>query len=179
MKNIIIQTSDGITGSPHMKMMSLVEPIVKKYADIFGYEYYRWDGMKVNPSGERWFAIYNKPFLFDEIYKRGGYDWIIFMDCDSFITTHKVDFLKNILDDASGKAIISTMVDDQGWWCIDGNSIFINAKHEISQYLIENWLGETLKMYDWNDPLFAISGPGDNIAHHICLLYTSPSPRDS
>lgn len=180
MRNIIIQTSDGVDGSPHLKMLDLTAPIVEKYADIFGYEYYRWDGIKVNPNGKRWFAIYNKAFLFDEIYKRGGYDWIILLDCDGFISTHKIDFLKNTLDSASGKLVASTMVDGHDeWWCIDGNTIFINVKHENSQLLIENWLDRTLKMYDWDDPLFGLVGPGDNVAHYTVGLDNEMVPFHS
>ena len=171
MKNIIIQTSDGVESSSHMHMLDMTGPIVKKYADIFGYDYYRWDGIKVKPNGERWLAIYNKAFLFDEMYREGVYDWIILLDCDSFISTHKIDFLKNTLEAASGKLIVSTMVDiEQGWWCVDGNTIFINTKHENSQLLIENWLDRTLRMYDWNDPLFGLTGPGDNVAHYTVGL---------
>ena len=180
MKNIIIQTSDGIDSSPHFQMLGMSEPIVRKYADIFGYDYYRWDGIKVNPDGKKWLAVYNKPFLFNEIYKKGGYDWIIFMDADSFITTHNVDFLKSILEENTDKAVISSMVDiEQGWWCIDANVIIINTKHEIGQYLIENWVERTLEMYPWHDPMFNLLNPGDDVAHHTVKLHNEIMPFHS
>jgi len=80
---LILQTSDG--DSTYSKMLDVTQDANFQYAKLWGYGYWRWDGIAWGK--EKWLATFNRIYLIDELYRSGEYQWVLFLDPGEH-TTH-------------------------------------------------------------------------------------------
>ncbi len=139
MSVIVVQTCDG---SIYKDLLDTTEAHHRGYCKAFGYDYYRYDGVKrgFNP----WHSSFNRIYLLEEALKDGVHDWMLYMDADAIIydTSKSVD---KFLDPAYA-VIVCRGVSDEENTTYDFNIgvAFYNLKHPNIAHIVAIWK----KMYE-------------------------------
>lgn len=137
MKVLILQSCDGDLFKP---MLDLVEIPNRLYCEKMGYDYKRWDGIKlptttIHPS----FGACNRIYLLQDELESGVYDWALWMDADAVV----VDNSKTVDDfiDCSNAIVACRGADDSdnNWNDFNNGVCFFNLRHPRMPEVLRLW----------------------------------------
>lgn len=77
-------------------MLDYSERVARVYANLHGYDYLRYDGIKRGCKGHH--ATFNRIYLLENQILEGKYDWVLYIDADDIIVDLKKpldEFLKD------------------------------------------------------------------------------------
>jgi len=136
MKVVVLQSCDG---EVYKQMVDATEKHHRSYCMKWGYDYKRWDGIKLpaktpHPS----FAACNRIYLLQDELDSGNFDWAVWLDADSVIVDTNKAF-DDFLDDVH--CIIACKGGDRpdNWWDINNGVFFLNLRHPMTGILLELW----------------------------------------
>lgn len=132
---LILQTSDG--ASRYSKMLDATMGVQMAYANLWGHSYLRWDGIARGDSA--WLATYNRIYLLHELYRRGKYQWVLFMDPDA-VFVDPSQGVEQFLDDSYAVVGCRGGLDRAKIWDINIGVAFFNLQHPDFGGLIREWL---------------------------------------
>jgi len=144
MSVLILQTSDGVR---YKKLLDITAPINSAYAEQHGYAYKRWDGIKVAPTEQRFWATFNRIYLLLEELDAGTHDWILYMDADALVYDGAKPVTEFITND---KAVVACRGGDRhsNTWDINTGVVFYNMRHPRIRIILEAWLELFLTEYE-------------------------------
>ena len=128
-------------------MLDVVEPVNRDYCRNMGYDYKRWDGIKIaslNPFP--FYATTNRVYLIEEELSAGEYDWLLYIDADAVV----IDLFKPLdqfLD--SSRAIVACRGGDNpehAWWDLNNGVTLFNLRHPLIHSVLRLWRSEIESM---------------------------------
>lgn len=137
MKILVLQSCDGELFKP---MLDLVETPNKNYCEKMGYDYKRWDGIKLpastlHPS----FAACNRIYLIIDELKAGIYDWVLWMDADSIVVDHSKQVDEFIKYPNAIVACRGASDSEDNWYDFNNGVCFFNMRHPTMPTLLQYW----------------------------------------
>ena len=134
---LILQTSDGRPTSTYARMLDALQGVHLAYAAQWGFHYMRWDGLA--KGRQAWHATYNRIYLLDDLYKRGRYHWVLWLDPDAIIRDPRLS-VTDLLDERY--AVVGCRGGDNPTLFYDINIgvAFFNLRHPDFGDLIRGWV---------------------------------------
>jgi len=132
---LILQTCDGTRYKP---LLDLSEKASQKYAEAHGHAYKRFDGIILGTMP--WHAAFNRIYLIEEELKNKQYDWVLYMDADTYFAGLEMSLLPFITK--RNYAILACRGrsnDPSIFWDINNGVVFYNLKHPALPFIIETW----------------------------------------
>lgn len=134
---LIIQTCDGVIYTP---FVDLAQEANQKYAEKYGYDYLRYDGVKMPFNKDPSLATFNRIYLLLDALRANKYDWALYLDADAVVYNFDIN-LDDIISN-NDKAICACrgMTDDpNNYWDINIGVCFYNLRHPKMTYILETW----------------------------------------
>ena len=136
-KVLIIQSCDG---QAYKLMLDVVEPVNRKYCEKLGYDYKRWDGLKIKARDPKpFYATTNRVYLIQEELKRGYYDWVLYIDADAVVIDRNRPLTEFLDPSRAVVACRGGSVPEYYWWDLNAGVCFFNLRHQKIKQLVNSW----------------------------------------
>jgi len=134
-KIVIYSTSDGQEGSLYDKMLDETSKLNQYYADKYSHTYKTFKGIKWGTGAPD--SMFNRLFLAVEEAESAEFDWLIYLDADSYIVHMDDDFIDLLIETYPDKMLLRAQQGRSIWgW---NTPLFVNLKHEVTLKLFKGW----------------------------------------
>lgn len=158
---VVLQTCDG---HAYKRMLDVTSVHNQKYAQMHGYDYVRFDGIKHGTYSYPWRATFNRIYMLEEA-RDQGYKYALYLDADAVVC----QLARNIHDVIQADKLM-TISTDSTLGNMNAGVFVMNLQHPKTDVLLNAWKA----MYEvWDsDPEDGTHDPFRNDQQHLYDIFT-------